>query len=187
MSLNVQNATLYVFGLTINGLLYLFQDGIKKGKFRDVKPSKARLTCSNGRVVIGFFKLFFVIGSLGLFQGFSTYTWILVLTQSVAGIFMGFVMKYANNIVRIFIIASAMIVTTLASVVIFGLVLKASFLLSASLIISAVVLYNYWVEILFYIYAVFCFYKSSFKRKQVQFLVFSRWFLIIMIHGISVE
>ncbi len=33
MSLNVQNASLYIFGLTINGLLYVFQDVIKTGKY----------------------------------------------------------------------------------------------------------------------------------------------------------
>ncbi|VDK36466.1 unnamed protein product [Taenia asiatica] len=85
MSLNVQNATLYVFGIITNGLLYVFQEAIVTG----------------------------------------------------------FVMKYASSILRLFIISSAMIVTTVLSVLIFGLVLKTSFLFSAGLVVCALILYHY--------------------------------------------
>ncbi|KAL5961435.1 putative UDP-sugar transporter protein SLC35A4 [Taenia solium] len=112
MSLNVQNATLYVFGIITNGLLYVFQEAI-------------------------------VTGSFDMFQGFSIYTWILVVTQAISGIFIGFVMKYASSILRLFIISSAMIVTTVLSVLIFGLVLKTSFLFSAGLVVCALILYHY--------------------------------------------
>ncbi|VDM04206.1 unnamed protein product [Schistocephalus solidus] len=83
------------------------------------------------------------IHDLNIFRGFSSYTWWLVLTQAISGIFMGFVMKYASNLVRLFIISSAMVVTTLLSVLIFGLVLKLSFVLSALLVCVALVLYHY--------------------------------------------
>lgn len=59
------------------------------------------------------------------------------------GIFIGFVMKYANSILRLFIISSAVIVTTALSVLIFGLVLKTSFFLSAGLVILALILYYF--------------------------------------------
>uniref|UniRef100_A0A5K3EX96 UDP-sugar transporter protein SLC35A4 n=2 Tax=Mesocestoides corti TaxID=53468 RepID=A0A5K3EX96_MESCO len=111
MSLNVQNATLYVFGIVVNGLLYVFQEGLNKGTFN-------------------------------IFLGFSVYTWILVVTQAISGIFMGFVMKYANNILRLFIISSAMVVTTILSILIFNLVVKTSFLISASTVVAALFLYN---------------------------------------------
>ncbi|KAL5105972.1 hypothetical protein TcWFU_010072 [Taenia crassiceps] len=112
MSLNVQNATLYIFGIITNGLLYVFQEVI-------------------------------VTGSFDIFRGFSVYTWILAVTQTISGIFTGFVMKYASNILRLFIISSAMIVTTALSVSVFGLVLKASFLFSTGLVVCALILYHY--------------------------------------------
>ena len=84
-------------------------------------------------------------GNYNLFRGFSVYTWILVVTQAFSGIFIGFVMKYASSILRLFIISSATIVTTLLSVLIFGLILKVTFLFSAGLVIYAVILYHLWV------------------------------------------
>nr|CDS22204.1 UDP sugar transporter protein SLC35A4 [Echinococcus granulosus] len=112
MSLNTQNATLYIFGTITNGLLYVFQEAI-------------------------------ITGSFNMLRGFSVYTWILVGTQAISGIFIGFVMKYASSILRLFVISSAMIVTTVLSVLIFGLVLKISFLFSAGLVVCALILYHY--------------------------------------------
>ncbi|KAM3181058.1 hypothetical protein ACTXT7_015093 [Hymenolepis weldensis] len=111
MSLNIQNGTLYIFGIIINAALYIFQKTI-------------------------------VTGDFNLLRGFTFLTWLLVITQSISGIFIGFVMKYANSILRLFIISSAMIVTTVLSIFIFDLVLKTSFIISAALVICALVLYH---------------------------------------------
>nr|CDS32909.1 UDP sugar transporter protein SLC35A4 [Hymenolepis microstoma] len=111
MSLNIQNATLYIFGTIINASLYVFQEAIVTGNFY-------------------------------LIRGFTFLTWLLVVTQGISGIFIGFVMKYASSILRLFIISAAMIVTTVFSVFIFDLVLKTSFIISAALVICALVLYH---------------------------------------------
>ncbi|VDO01795.1 unnamed protein product [Rodentolepis nana] len=111
MSLNIQNATLYIFGIIINAALYVFQEAM-------------------------------VTGNFNLLRGFTFLTWLLVVTQGISGIFIGFVMKYASSILRLFIISSAMIVTTVFSVLVFDLVLKTSFIISSALIICALVLYH---------------------------------------------
>ena len=125
MSLNIQNATLYVFGIVINACLYVFQESLATGEV--IFFSQFKTSC---------------LGNYNLFRGFSVYTWLLVGTQSISGIFIGFVMKYANNLVRLFIISSATIATTVLSMIIFGLVLKSSFLFSAGLVIYAIILYH---------------------------------------------
>ncbi|VDL62304.1 unnamed protein product [Hymenolepis diminuta] len=111
MSLNIQNGTLYIFGIIINATLYVFQKAIATDDFN-------------------------------LLRGFTFLTWLLVVTQAISGIFIGFVMKYANSILRLFIISSAMIVTTVLSIFIFDLVLKISFIISAALVICALILYH---------------------------------------------
>ncbi|KAM7533937.1 hypothetical protein Aperf_G00000107067 [Anoplocephala perfoliata] len=110
MSLNIQNATLYVFGILINGALYIFQEAA-------------------------------ITGDFNLLRGFTFLTWVLVVTQGITGIFIGFVMKYSSSILRLFLISSATIATAILSVLIFNLVLKASFLVSACVVICALALY----------------------------------------------
>lgn len=59
------------------------------------------------------------------------------------GVMMGFVMKFANNIIRLFIISSAMVVTTALSVLVFGLQLNTFFFGSMSLVVASLGLYYY--------------------------------------------
>ncbi|KAH9505124.1 hypothetical protein Btru_059616 [Bulinus truncatus] len=55
-----------------------------------------------------------------LFQGFTLFTWLLLLSQAVNGLIMSLIMKYSSNIVRLFVISSALPVTTLLASFIFN-------------------------------------------------------------------
>ncbi|CAF0730775.1 unnamed protein product [Adineta steineri] len=50
-----------------------------------------------------------------LFHGFSFYTWLIVFTQALNGLFMSVVIKYSSNIIRLFVISFSLIVTTVLS------------------------------------------------------------------------
>ncbi|KAL3313299.1 hypothetical protein Ciccas_008101 [Cichlidogyrus casuarinus] len=79
---------------------------------------------------------------LNLFKGFSVYTWIIVLTQSLVGISFGYVLKYASNITRLFIIGCSMVFTTLMAMLIWSMPINPLFLLTVSLIMLSLYLYH---------------------------------------------
>lgn len=113
-SLFLQNILLYMFGIIINGGLWIIQE---------FKSSKS-----------GIYN--------GFFRGFTVYTWIIVITQVGNGLIMSAVMKHANNITRLFIVSSSMIVTTVLSVLVFNTQLNFYFFLSLSIVIIALFLYH---------------------------------------------
>ncbi|KAL5005521.1 hypothetical protein ScPMuIL_018977 [Solemya velum] len=88
-SLHLQNILLYTFGITLNGGVWL--------------TNHLRQETSERK---------------NLFEGYSTYTWIIIATQACNGLIMSAVMKHSSNIMRLFIISTAMIVTTLLSMVV---------------------------------------------------------------------
>ena len=80
--------------------------------------------------------------SYGLLQGFdSAVVWGVVLLNSVGGLLVAATMKYADNIVKCFATAIAIIAGTLLSVPLFGFAPSELFLLGATLTILATVLY----------------------------------------------
>ncbi|CAL8081099.1 unnamed protein product [Calicophoron daubneyi] len=113
MSVHLQNSMLYVFGIILNGIAFI-AEALKAGD-----------------------------GSIwNVTKGFSAHTWWLIVTQAVSGIFMGFIMKYSNNITRLFIISSAMLVTTLLAMLVFELRLNQYFAASYILVTLSLYLYH---------------------------------------------
>ncbi|KAK3098418.1 hypothetical protein FSP39_019270 [Pinctada imbricata] len=55
---------------------------------------------------------------------------------------MSFIMKHASNILRLFVIASSMMVTTVLSVIFLHTELNVHFVLSSICVIAALYLYN---------------------------------------------
>ncbi len=53
-----------------------------------------------------------------ILKGFDELTWIIIFTQVFNGFLMSIVMKYSNNITRLFVISCSLIVTTVLSVII---------------------------------------------------------------------
>ncbi|XP_041363658.1 probable UDP-sugar transporter protein SLC35A4 [Gigantopelta aegis] len=113
-SLHLQNILLYVFGIILNGTVWLLQTS--------TNPDSDE--------------------PYDLFKGFSLYTWVIIITQACNGLIMSVIMKYRSNITRLFIISCAMLLTTLMSVIIFNLKLNVFFITAFILIIVALFLYN---------------------------------------------
>ncbi|KAI0237325.1 putative UDP-sugar transporter protein SLC35A4 [Lamellibrachia satsuma] len=113
-SIHLQNALLYSFGCILNGSVFL-------------------LTALNSNDPAT---------NLNLFHGYSIFTWILVLTQAVAGLIMSSIIKHGSNITRLFFIACAMLVTTTLSILIFGLQLNTYFCAAFVIVIVALYLHQ---------------------------------------------
>ncbi|CAF4427691.1 unnamed protein product [Rotaria magnacalcarata] len=64
------------------------------------------------------------------FDGFSFYTWLIVLTQALNGLFMSVVIKHSSNIIRLFVISFSLIVTSFLSWFIFHITFNMYFYVS---------------------------------------------------------
>ncbi|KAA3674748.1 solute carrier family 35 (probable UDP-sugar transporter), member A4, partial [Paragonimus westermani] len=112
MNIHLQNGLLYLFGVILNLMAFVC----------DVYRSDDQ--CWNP------------------FKGFTIWTWLLVITQAFSGIFMGFVMKFSTNITRLFIVSSAMLVTTFTSMLVFGLQVNGLFGVSFTFVCVSLYLYH---------------------------------------------
>merc|ERR1719311_1864589 len=83
------------------------------------------------------------ITSYGLLQGFDSVVWAVVLLNSCGGLLVAAVMKYADNIVKCFAAALAILSGTLISVPLFHFHPSRLFALGALCTVSATVLYSW--------------------------------------------
>ncbi len=81
------------------------------------------------------------IDHLNLFHGFSLYTWLIVFTQVLNGLFMSVVIKHSSNIIRLFVISFSLIVTTVLSLVIFHINFNIYFFISFGTMMCALSLF----------------------------------------------
>uniref|UniRef100_A0ACB8EBZ2 Uncharacterized protein n=1 Tax=Sphaerodactylus townsendi TaxID=933632 RepID=A0ACB8EBZ2_9SAUR len=77
----------------------------------------------------------------GFLEGFSLWALLVIVSQALNGLIMSVVMKHSNNITRLFVISSSVMVNALLSVLLFSLHLTGFFFLSVLLIGLAVHLY----------------------------------------------
>ena len=119
-SIFVQNIYLYVYGSLLNFIVCLID-------FIHINESEIF-------DLITWYNYFF--------KGFSIYAWTIVITQVFNGFTMSIVMKYSNNITRIFVISSSLVVTTVLSVLVFSLKLNLYFYFGFFTILLAIYLYN---------------------------------------------
>eukprot|EP00898_Chlorokybus_atmophyticus_P003500 jgi/Chlat1/4150/Chrsp27S00313 len=89
-----QNMQLYGFGVVFNALRLCYDD-----------------------IQAGFSNGFWLTS---MFNGYDVYTWLVVLNLSFTGLVVSWVMKYADNIVKVFATSMAMLLTMLLSVAFFG-------------------------------------------------------------------
>ena len=75
------------------------------------------------------------------FRGFSFYTWLIVLTQAINGLFMSVVIKHSSNIIRLFVISFSLIITAILSFLIFHINFNIYFIISVFTITCALSLY----------------------------------------------
>jgi probable UDP-sugar transporter A4 len=103
-SIFIQNIYLYFYGCLLNLSAYLIH-------FTFLIENKTSLSSPFGE----------------FFTGFNVYVWIIILTQVFNGLLMSIVMKHSNNITRLFVISSSLVVTTILSVLFFSLKLNVYF------------------------------------------------------------
>jgi UDP-galactose transporter len=78
----------------------------------------------------------------GLLTGYNSYTWGLVATYALMGLLLAQVMKFFDNIVKLFISGSSMYVSAVLSWLIFGYTPTTTFLAALVLVTVAIILYN---------------------------------------------
>jgi hypothetical protein len=116
-SLHLQNVFLYTYGTLLNMVVTL------------------------GVILI----TYSAIDLTNIFNGFSIYTWLIVLSQAFNGLFMSVVIKHTSNIIRLFVISFSLIVTTILSMTIFHMTLNIWFFISFGTMFFALSLYyKYW-------------------------------------------
>ncbi|XP_078087897.1 putative UDP-sugar transporter protein SLC35A4 [Mustelus asterias] len=75
------------------------------------------------------------------FEGYSSWVLLIIATQALNGLLMSVVMKYNNNITRLFIISCSMLVNVTLSVLLFNLQLTPLFYVAVGLLCIAIHLY----------------------------------------------
>ncbi|CAF1524299.1 unnamed protein product [Rotaria sordida] len=112
-SLHLQNVFLYSYGTILNLFPAIFSSMIKSQ----------------------------TLHLFNLFHGFSFYTWLIVITQALNGLFMSVVIKHSSNIIRLFVISFSLIVTSLLSLFIFHISFNIYFFISFITMTCALSLY----------------------------------------------
>ncbi|XP_059698477.1 CMP-sialic acid transporter isoform X2 [Haemorhous mexicanus] len=78
----------------------------------------------------------------GFFYGYTYYVWFVVFLASVGGLYTSVVVKYTDNIMKGFSAAAAIVLSTVASVILFGLQITVTFSLGALLVCISIYLYG---------------------------------------------
>lgn len=79
----------------------------------------------------------------GFFHGYDAYVWYLVVLNAVGGLLVALVVKYADNILKGFATSLAIVISTVASIFIFGFVITFQFVVGAALVIASIFLYSH--------------------------------------------
>ncbi|KAM8954360.1 CMP-sialic acid transporter [Pelodytes ibericus] len=78
----------------------------------------------------------------GFFYGYNYLVWIVILLASVGGLYTSVVVKYTDNIMKGFSAAAAIILSTVASVMLFGLQITLTFSAGAILVCVSIYIYG---------------------------------------------
>ncbi|ERE82405.1 CMP-sialic acid transporter [Cricetulus griseus] len=78
----------------------------------------------------------------GFFYGYTYYVWFVIFLASVGGLYTSVVVKYTDNIMKGFSAAAAIVLSTIASVMLFGLQITLSFAMGALLVCISIYLYG---------------------------------------------
>ncbi|KAL5111712.1 hypothetical protein TcWFU_003143 [Taenia crassiceps] len=84
-----------------------------------------------------------VILNHGFLLGYDGYVWVVILVQSLGGLLVAAVVRYADNILKTFATSVAIALTLVASVLLFGTPLSVHLVVGNVLVITATVLYGF--------------------------------------------
>ena len=110
-NINVQNLYMYLFGILFSAVAMVSQE-------------------NSERVI-----------SLGFFHGYDALVCFMILNHALSGIAVSMVMKYADNIVKVYSTSVAMVLTTLVCVVLFHFRVTSAFFLGSCVVCIAVYLH----------------------------------------------
>lgn len=82
------------------------------------------------------------VAERGFFHGYTPLVWCVIFNQAFGGLLVAVVVKYADNILKGFATSLSIVVSTAASVHLFGFHVDVPFALGAALVIGAVYLYS---------------------------------------------
>lgn len=83
------------------------------------------------------------ITAKGFFYGYDGYVWYLVVLNAVGGLLVAMVVKYADNILKGFATSLAIVMSTVASVFMFGFVITFQFAVGTAMVIGSIFLYSH--------------------------------------------
>ena len=121
-----------------------FERVIKGGKPKSIWCANVQLA-TFGIILglaAGFQKDSDVIFNQGFFHGFSYWVWVVVFLQSFGGLMVSVVVKYADNILKGFACAAAIIVACVGSYFLFSFQINFQFLVGTCFVTGAIVLYS---------------------------------------------
>lgn len=154
-NVNVQNIYLYMFG----ALAHLTCIHIHIQMHFTPYPCRVHIRCINADrtvsivsphpiaagIVFNVFAIFLydsdAVLSQGFFHGYTPVVGVMILNHALSGIAVSMVMKFADNIVKVYSTSVAMILTTLVSIPLFGFQLTLPFVLGTSVVSVAVYLH----------------------------------------------
>ena len=88
-----------------------------------------------------------VVHEKGFFFGYDSVVWIVVLLNSLAGLLVAIVIKYADNILKGFATSAAIVLSCIASMYFFDFQLSPQFIVGSTLVISSVYVYSKFVPV----------------------------------------
>ncbi|CAL5377899.1 unnamed protein product [Camellia sinensis] len=127
----------------------------------------------------------------GFFHGYSLITTLMILNHALSGIAVSMVMKYADNIVKVYSTSVAMLLTAVFSVFLFGFHLSLAFFLGST-IVSVSVYLHCWegtkiVMTLRLSQIALSMYRLIFCNIFVSFLFFQLIFLNLPVQSICLD
>ena len=84
-----------------------------------------------------------IILNNGFFFGYDAFVWYVVVLQAGGGLVVAIVVKYADNILKGFATSLAIIISCIASVILFNFHIKFPFVIGAFLVMSSIFMYDY--------------------------------------------
>lgn len=78
----------------------------------------------------------------GFFGGYSNIVWSVVTVQAVGGLIVAVVVRYADNVLKVFATSFSIVVSCIISAFLFDFHPTMSFLVGASLVVTATVMYS---------------------------------------------
>nr|XP_006816587.1 PREDICTED: UDP-galactose translocator-like [Saccoglossus kowalevskii] len=82
------------------------------------------------------------ISEKGFFHGYTPLVWFVACWQAFGGLLVAIVVKYADNILKVFATSVALLISTVVSVLMFGFLINIQFCIGSGLIIFSVFLYT---------------------------------------------